>query len=312
MAEGDNALRAEIEKVRERTRLQALAQGMSPDEAEARAGVAVAEFCTRWGIKPEMLGPAPPRPARGQPAPAPDPRPASVDLGSSPLRSMSGGQNKTQAIRIGDLLKRTQAPAPPAAGSAAPAPSSTGSNLSAFLQKVRSKPLTEAPAPPAPHMSPPPPAASRTPASSAAGAPRTASPPIQIRNVPVHQQVGAPRRGPAPAPAPAAASPASLVERRKQILDEFDRTYNEVQSMLEARIGIDAVALGQTDGSGLASGAGGYSPEEMQAIARDLERLMGGLGQMMTLCQELMDHIGGFIAKGAEPPGGLPPEDGAS
>lgn len=296
MAEGDNALRAEIEKVRERTRLQGLAQGLSPDDAESRASAAVAEFCTRWGIKPEMIGPAPARTARGATGPLPprsptgplppDPVRVSVDLGSSPLRSMAGGSNKTQAIRIGDLLRKTQSPPPPpppGPGVPTPASSVAGAHLSAFLQKVRSKPLVEAP-PPAPPPPPSPPA----------------PPPIQIRNIPVHDQVAAsgrpgPARGAPPAPA-APAAPATLSDRRRALIEEFDRTYAEVQNMLEARIGIDAVALGQTGGAGLGTG-GPYSQEEVQAISRDLERLMGGLNQMMTLCQELMDHLGGFVSK---------------
>ena len=56
MPDADSALRAEIEKVRDRARLQALAQGVSTDEADRRGQKAVDDFCGKWGIRPEMVG----------------------------------------------------------------------------------------------------------------------------------------------------------------------------------------------------------------------------------------------------------------
>jgi hypothetical protein len=132
------------------------------------------------------------------------------------------------------------------------------------------------------------------------------TPGITIRHVPVHQQVPS-----APGTEAFVAAAASLADRRTQILKEFDRTYAEVQTMIEERI---AESQGVEEGGGPASGAEGaapggtpYSPEDIQLIARDLERLRGGLRSMLLLCEELMSHLGTLLPP---PAGGEPPSGG--
>lgn len=307
MGEAENPLREEIEKVRERARLQALAQGLSPDEAEAKASDAVAEFCSRWGVRPDMLGPAPPRIQRDAAARKPTgstsgffagaiplgPEKRSVDLGSSPLRSGSPAQDKTGPIRIGDLLKKSRAEGAAAPPGKAAAPAGTPgapprASLSSLLNRVKNASLPDAvPAveePPAPEPAAP------------AGPPRKGA--FQIRNVSVQDQVaalpGSPRR---PGPAPAAPEPGMEAgdedpsAQRRRILDEFDRTYAEVHEMLEKRIGADLLAMAEgreMAGEGM---AGTYSGDEIRRIVEDIDRLRGGLQQMLGLCDELMQSL---------------------
>jgi len=92
------------------------------------------------------------------------------------------------------------------------------------------------------------------------------------------------------------AAAASLADRRSQILEEFDRTYAEVQEMIEARI---AESQGEEPPASAAAPGGGkaaaYTIEDIQFIARDLERLRGGLQSMLLLCEELMSQIGHML-----------------
>ncbi|MCK6482371.1 MAG: hypothetical protein L6R43_20160, partial [Planctomycetes bacterium] len=150
MSEGEAALQEEISKVRERTRLQALAQGVPPPEAEARAATAVEEFCAKWGLRPEAAAPAPPLPAPAPPvrAPAPPAPQRSVDLGSSPLRSPTASGDRTQSIRISEILKKgregatspSSNPAIPVPPSLAAPPAAPGAkpSLASVLRRHRS------------------------------------------------------------------------------------------------------------------------------------------------------------------------------
>jgi len=287
MPDADDALRAEIEKVRDRARLQALAQGLSTDEADRRGQKAVEEFCGKWGIRAEMVGP----PRGPRPAPAPV---RAVDLGSSPLRSTTN-PSMTQAIRIADLLRKGKeaggaagAPAP------APAPAAAGaggkSSLAGLLDRVRAQSFPDAapagapaaapaayrPAPAPPPAAPPPPLPARP----------SSPPPLVISQ--------------APAPVPAAAAGA---DRRRALLEEFDRTYSEVQTMIEQRIGVADVAMGDAP-RGLAqaferAAEGGVGPEEAKILAQDVQRLRDHLRQMMTLCDEFLSHLDEFTGRRA-------------
>ncbi len=324
MAEADSALRAEIEKVRERARLQVLSQGLDPEAAEIQADAAVEEFCARWGIRPEMLGPGLLRGARPAAAPVKE-GPRKVDLGASSFRT-SVNLSQTQAIRIGDLMKRAKemeaAAAAPQASSPTALPSSpafqqppvsTGgpvsrnsANLTSLLRRMKTQGLPTTPSAAA--------AAATGPAAVPAAPPRPAA---------------APFRGPsAPAPAPpvplpsmtrpaaATSSPGTMnmdplggggtlsgnAERRRQIIDEFDRTYTEVQAMLEQRIGVVDIAL--NDASKGLSGvlakaqAGGYDSQELEVLAVDVGRLHQNLQVMMELCQEFLEHVQTFSPAG--------------
>lgn len=257
MADADDALRGEIEKVRDRARLQALAQGLPPEEADRRGKQAVEEFCAKWGIRPDMVGP--PRTARPAPAPV-----RAVDLGSSPMRS-SANPSTTQAIRIADLLKRgaLQAP-PPAPPPPPPAPPPPKPGLAGLLDRVRAQSFSDSPAAAAPE-------APAAPASAAAAA-------------------TAPSR-------PASASP----DRRRELLDLFDRTYAEVQAMLEQRIGVVDVALNEAP-RGLASAfekaaAAGIGSEEAKVLAQDVQRLRDHLRQMTSICEEFLSHLDEFVGR---------------
>ena len=298
MGEADSALREEIEKVRERARLQALAQGLGPDAAAAQGNVAVEEFCSRWGIRPEMVGPAGPR--GGRPAPSTsqpfreDGR--KVDLGASPLRT-TANPGQTQAIRIADLLKRAKEteiaasrPAFPQGAGAPPtpaAPARSTTNLSSLLQRMRTAdPSQPAPAPAAPARVPPPPPAPSRITAPPPPPPRSASAPSQgmvQRAVTLSETLGG------------GATLTANAERRRQVLEEFDRTYAEVQSMLEQRIGVVDIALNDASKgiSGLmnTAQAGGMKPEEMEILAADVDRLRQNLTVMMGLCDEFLQHM---------------------
>ena len=114
-----------------------------------------------------------------------------------------------------------------------------------------------------------------------------------------------PVRSLAPPSSQPASSTANAVERRRLILEEFDRTYAEVQSMLEKRIGMEGVALGRDDGEAFGSPPAGISVEEAAAMTQDLSRLMDGLQQMMMLCQGLLDQVETSRARaGGSPPAG--------
>ncbi len=281
MGEADSALRQEIEKVRERARLQGLSQGLGPEAAAHQGNVAVEEFCARWGIRPEMVGAAAPhggRPggATGQPFRE---EPRKVDLGASPMRT-GAVPGQTQAIRIADLLKRakeadTSAAKPAAPAPAAAAPPRTGSNLSALLQRMRAPDAagpaaTRAPAPP--------------PASPPPSPPRPA--PAQgtvLRAVSTGEPLGG------------GATLAANAERRRQVLDEFDRTYAEVQTMLEQRIGVVDIALNDASkgitGAMATAQAGGLRPDQVTVLAADVDRLRQHLTVMMQVCDEFLRHM---------------------
>jgi hypothetical protein len=268
MADADDALRGEIEKVRERARLQALAQGLPPDESDRRGQKAVNDFCAKWGIRPDMVGP--PRSARPA-SPAPPVR--AVDLGSSPLRS-AANPSATQAIRIADLIKRgmVQPPAPPARpASMSPPPPAERVGLAGLLDRVRAQSQPDAgaappPRAPAPAPSPPP----------RAGAPAAGVPPL----------------GTTP--------PVSEAEaRRRALLDQFDRVYAEVQAMLEQRIGVADLALNEVP-LGLASAfdraaAAGLGSEEAKVLTLDVQRLRDALRQMTAICDEFLSHLDEFV-----------------
>jgi hypothetical protein len=282
MGEADSALREEIEKVRERARLQALAQGLGPDAAAALGNNAVEEFCSRWGIRPEMVAPGVlrgnrPATSAGQPF-REDAR--KVDLGASPMRNTQN-PGQTQAIRIADLLKRAKdaenplkVPAPPAAAGP-PNPATTtrsGSNLSSLLNRMRT-PEAAAPPPPAP-PAPPPPAPARAP---------TLAPSAPPRSVTMSETLGG------------GATLTSNAERRRQVLEEFDRTYAEVQAMLEQRIGVVDIALNDASkgisGVMLKAAQGGLRQDEMEVLALDVERLREHLHTMTSLCDEFLQHM---------------------
>ena len=301
MPDADAALRAEIEKVRDRARLQALAQGDSTDEADRRGQKAVDDFCGKWGIRPEMV--STPKEPRVPAAPV-----RTVDLGSSPLRT-SSNPSATQAMRISDLLKRGREASSPGAAAASaaaaaaaahaqpaaahPAPAAGGkSSLAGLLDRVRSNSLVEVPSvSPAPAKAaaappkPAPPAPPRpTPAAPAPAPARSATPPSRIQ----------------PTPAPAHGAPLTA-DRRKALLEEFDRTYTEVQSMIEARIGVADVAMGDAP-RGLASAfervaKGGVSESEAKVLSGDVQRLRDHLKQMTSICDEFLSHLDEFVER---------------
>jgi len=293
MGEADSALREEIEKVRERARLQALAQGLGPDAAAALGNNAVEEFCSRWGIRPEMVAPGVLRGNRPGTAGQPFREDArKVDLGASPMRNTQN-PGQTQAIRIADLLKRAKdaevpgkgpAPSPsPAVGPANPASTTrSGSNLSSLLNRMRA-PEGAAPAPPAP----PPPAPVRAP---------TLAPAPPPRSVTMSETLGG------------GGTLTGNAERRRQVLEEFDRTYAEVQAMLEQRIGVVDIALNDASkgisGVMLKAAQGGLRQDEMEVLAVDVERLREHLHTMTSLCDEFLQHMNQIAM--ARPGGGKP------
>jgi hypothetical protein len=270
MADADNALRDELEKVRERARLQALAQGVSPEEAEQRGNTAVNEFCAKWGIRPEMLGPRAARTAEAAAkAPATPSRP--VDLGSSPLRSSGGpGPGQSQVIRIGDLLKKAQ---DAAAGS--PAAARHGSALSGLLSRAKSQHVFD------PATSPTPPGGTAMPQG------------VPLRPAPTSPAMPPP----APPRSPSVRDPFTSVpgspgspaaEKRRQILEEFDRTYAEVQAMIEQRIGVGDTAMSDRAGAGVTTGAQSGPPQELVMMAEDVLRLRSQLEQMLAMCDDFL------------------------
>lgn len=332
MAEADGALRAEIEKVRERARLQVMAQGLDPEAAELQADAAVEEFCARWGIRPEMLGPGLLRGSRPPATPGRE-GPKSVDLGASPLRATIN-PSQTQALRIGDLLRKAKEmeaaaaglPTPPATGSR-PSPGSgpssaqgggggvlrTTGNLSSLLQRVRTQGISPA-------------------SGTGAQAPPPASPPASpggsVRPFPASAPAPSPFRGPsAPATAPAVPLPAmprpagsitsrgatsadplggtgsltANAERRRQVIEEFDRIYAEVQTMLEQRIGVVDLALNDASkgltGAMAKAQAGGLDAHELEVLAVDVDRLHQHLQVMMSLCEEFLSHLQDFSVR---------------
>jgi hypothetical protein len=289
MGEADNALREEIEKVRERARLQALAQGIGPDAAAQQGNQAVEEFCSRWGIRPDMVGPASGRGLRpGAPAgPPPREEARKVDLGASPLRN-AANPGQTQAIRIADLLKRAKEAEAAAVRPAAPAPAvtadlggRTATNLSSLLQRMRTAdPSRPAPAPAktvaSPTVATPP--APRMP--SPAAPPGTGTVPRVLSTSDVFA---------------GGATLSSNAERRRQVLEEFDRTYAEVQTMLEQRIGVVDIALNDASkgltGAMARAQAGGLQPHEIETLAEDVNRLRQNLTTMMQTCDEFLRHM---------------------
>lgn len=286
MGEADNALREEIEKVRERARLQALAQGIGPAAAAQQGNQAVEEFCSRWGIRPDMVGPSSPRGLRpGSPAgPPPREEARKVDLGASPLRN-AANPGQTQAIRIADLLKRAKDAESSAARPAAPAPADAGAgrtstNLSSLLQRMRTadtaRPLP-VPARPAPTVAAPVPPAPRTPLPAAPG---TGTMPRVLSTSDVFA---------------GGATLTANAERRRQVLEEFDRTYAEVQTMLEQRIGVVDIALNDASkgltGAMARAQAGGLQPHEIETLAEDVVRLRQNLTIMMQTCDEFLRHM---------------------
>ncbi len=351
MAEADGALRAEIEKVRERARLQVMAQGLDPEAAELQADAAVEEFCARWGIRPEMLGPGLLRGTRPAAAPGKE-GPKRVDLGASPMRTTIN-PSQTQALRIGDLLKKaremeaaasgqplTPAPGTPASGTPAPGSGAgpghppapglgagggvmrTTGNLSSLLQRVRTQGL--------------PPASGPAPSSPPA-AQRGAAPAPTMRPSPAPAPAAPPRGPSAPAPAPSVPLPAmprptgaftsrgmtssdplggtgsltANAERRRQVIEEFDRTYAEVQTMLEQRIGVVDVALNDASkgltGAMAKAQAGGLDAQELEVLAVDVDRLHQHLQVMMSLCEEFLSHLQDFSIRSegsGQAPGG--------
>lgn len=118
MAEGDADLREEMEKVRERTRLLGISQGLSPGEAESRAADAVGEFCARWGI------PQPPR----QAAPLASAVPFKIRHGPIHARSAPPPSPPSPAP--------SPPPPPPAAGDAVPDPAHLAKYTDKDLQLI--------------------------------------------------------------------------------------------------------------------------------------------------------------------------------
>jgi hypothetical protein len=310
MADADNALRSEIEKVRERARLQALAQGLPPDRAVIQGDAAVLDFCSRWGIRPEMLGPDLARAAR---APAKEEQ-RKVDLGTSPLRNTTA-PSQTQAIRISDLLKKAKdqegsLPPPPApAPAAAPGPASAAGvmpgsrppgSLSTLLQRMKTQPS----APPAPAPRPP----QGKPAGAPAASPAAPPSPSRPANTTGFRGVtsGDPLGG--------TGSLTANAERRRQVLEEFDRTYAEVQSLLEQRIGVVDVALADASkgisGAIQKAAARGIDSQDLEVLAVDVDRLRNHLQSMMQLCEEFLGHLQSFSARSETAPGAGPAAGG--
>jgi hypothetical protein len=107
-------------------------------------------------------------------------------------------------------------------------------------------------------------------------------------------------------------------ERRRQVIEEFDRTYAEVQTMLEQRIGVVDVALNDASkgltGAMAKAQAGGLDAHELEVLAVDVDRLHQHLQVMMSLCEEFLTHLQDFTVHGdgpggdgsGQPPGGRP------
>lgn len=307
MADADNALRSEIEKVRERARLQALAQGLPPDRAEIQGDAAVLDFCSRWGIRPEMLGPDLAHAAR---APARE-EARKVDLGTSPLRNTTA-PSQSQAIRISDLLKKAKdqegslsppsapAPAAPAGGPAIGSGTRPPGSLSTLLQRMKT-PSSGPPAPAAPVRTP---AAASTP-------PRTPAPPA---SPPRPANTTGFRGVTSGDPLGGTGSLTANAERRRQVLEEFDRTYAEVQALLEQRIGVVDVALADASkgisGAIQKAAAGGIASQDLEVLAVDVDRLRNHLQSMMELCEEFLGHLQSFAARSGPAPGAGPAAGG--
>ncbi len=332
MAEADSALRAEIEKVRERARLQVLAQGLDPEAAEIQADAAVEDFCTRWGIRPEMLGPGLLRGARPAAAPA-KVGPKSVDLGASPLRT-TVNPSQTQALRIGDLLKKAREMEAAASGRpASPAPASeipgsgpafaqaplsshgagagvprNTANLTSLLQRMKSQGLPPAGGPaaqaPVPAAGPMRPAAAPVSPFRGPSAPAP-SPAVPLPPMPRSTAAIAPRGVTSSDPLGGTGSLTANAERRRQVIEEFDRTYAEVQAMLEQRIGVVDVALNDASqgltGAMARAQAGGLDAHELEVLAGDVDRLHQHLQVMMSLCEEFLSHLQGFSVRAGGP-----------
>jgi hypothetical protein len=94
-------------------------------------------------------------------------------------------------------------------------------------------------------------------------------------------------------------------DRRVALLEEFDRTYSEVQTMLEERIGVVDVALNENprglQGAVERAAQPGASEEEIRVLSDYLHRLRDHLGQMLTICDEFLGHIETMGRKGQEP-----------
>ena len=99
--------------------------------------------------------------------------------------------------------------------------------------------------------------------------------------------------------------PLPPADRRRALLEEFDRTYAEVQTMIEQRIGVADVAMGNAP-LGLAQAfervtEGGVGAEEAKVLASDVQRLRDHLKQMMSLCDEFLTHLDDFVGRRANP-----------
>jgi hypothetical protein len=97
-------------------------------------------------------------------------------------------------------------------------------------------------------------------------------------------------------------------ERRRQVLEEFDRTYAEVQTLLEQRIGVVDIALADASrgisGAIQQAAAGGIDPQDLEVLAVDVDRLRQHLQSMMSLCEEFLGHLQAFsVRSGAGPTG---------
>jgi hypothetical protein len=334
MADGDNPLRLEVEKVRERARARLRSLGIAEPQAEGLAQREVDEFMAKWGIKADMLGdPSAPRVAPAQPparspqlppgsgmygsatpmappAPRGEPEPRTVDLGSSPLRSPVDRSTLGEVkgpTKIGDLLQRAQqvaqqrpgAAAPPAVAGrpgAPPAKPPAPPSLADVLNRVRGGLPPAAAAPPAAPPAPaaPPPAA-EPPALGPGG--------LRIRNMRTVDRRADDRLTPAGLgyrTDPSGAYPAQASPRRQELLAAFDRTYDAFQTMLEERMTVGDMAL--TDDianlphGGPAPPINVPSPEEILRLAEDLHRLMGDLRSMMSACEHMTERLGNLLA----------------
>jgi len=107
------------------------------------------------------------------------------------------------------------------------------------------------------------------------------------------------------AAAPAAEGGEGAVSpRRRAILDEFDRTFHEVQSKLDQQLGgVDVAPVGEpVIPETLAPGDAAL--EEMERLAVDLDRAMEDLHRMMAHFQDLTGRLAAIMARFAGPPPG--------
>jgi len=86
---------------------------------------------------------------------------------------------------------------------------------------------------------------------------------------------------------------AVAADRRRQVLEEFDRTYAEVQTMIEQRIGVGDVAMSDSLAAVRGPGSGPALPQDISQLAADVARLRTQLEGMVGLCDEFLERFRG-------------------